>query len=114
MRSSDERIAQMHMRAGRLARERARRRFSALCAGAGAVGAALAVALGLAVSDASLSLPGGPAPESRMASIFVRNGALGYVFVAVLAFILGVLFTAFCVLLKKHLTEKEQKNDREL
>lgn len=113
MRSSEERIAQLHRVAGRMARERAQRRAVAAGAGMAAVCLALAVALALTVSRTALRMPSGVL-ESRMASIFVENGAVGYIFVAVLAFALGALFTVFCVRLRRLKAEKERDDDRKL
>ncbi len=115
MRSSKERIAQLHKIAGRMARERAQRRAVAAGAGMAAVCLALVVALAVTVSRTTLRMPGGvSAPEGRMASIFVENGAVGYIFVAVLAFALGALFTVFCVRLRRLKAEKERDDDRKL
>ena len=114
MRSSKERISELHNKAKRMARERGMRRLRAACAGMAAVCIALTVAVGYAVSKAVLRTPAEAIRQSLMASIFVRSGAAGYIFVAVLAFALGALFTIFCVHLKRLLSEKERENGRKL
>jgi|GEM_PF-1918888 len=114
MRSNEARIAEVYKRAARLRRERGRRRVRAACAGAGAVCLALAVTFAVFISRVPSERPKAAMPESRMASIFVENGVLDCVIVAVLAFLLGVLFTVFCVRLKKRAAEKEKNDDRKL
>jgi len=108
MRSNDERIAELHRLSRRQAREAARRRFRAACAGMSAVTLALTVFMATAVSRTKLSVPA-LMPESRTASIFTQNDALGYVVITILAFTLGVLLTVFCFRLKKRLDEKERR-----
>ena len=94
--------------------ERGRRRLHAACSAAAVVFLALTTALALNASEASLSMLDGAAGDSLTASIFVRDGATGYIFVAVLAFVLGVVFTVFCVRLKRHMEDKEREDDRGL
>ena len=112
MRSDEERIAELHKKAGRLRAERARRRFRAAAAASGAVCAALLAALVLSVSASGPAVPPAALQESGMASIFTSGGALGCVVVAVGAFVLGVLFTLLCARLKKRMGEKEPEDDR--
>ena len=114
MRSTEARIIEMHSRAERIRKARARRRYRAVRAAASAVCAALAIALALLVSRFDVGAGLSDLTASGMASIFTRGGALGYVLVAVLAFCLGALLTVFCTRLKRRMDEKERSDDRKL
>ncbi len=113
MRSNEARIAEMHTRAMRYAQMRSRRCFRAVCA------AASLLCLSIIVVAACYVLRVTPeisvaAPAVGTASIFTDSDALGYVFIAVIAFLLGVVLTLFCFRLKRRLDEKERRNDRKL
>ena len=98
MRTSEERVQEMHRRMGTLktAKIRRYRRISAVfCA------ACFALTVGLA-----LVMSG-----SAAASIFTGREALGSVVIAILAFCLGALVTILCFRVRKH-TEENRNDDR--
>ena len=108
MRTKEERIAAMHARAAELQREK-RKRLTRLTGGISIVLClALVVALAVWMPQLSVALPG--TPEGMSASIFSASGTLGYIVVALLAFLLGVSVTVFCLRLKKW-REDQDKED---
>ena len=110
MRTNEERIAAMHRRAAELKIEQRRRqaRF------AGATGVALCLALvillALWMPGASAAVTGSSMPAGMSASIFAGSGALGYLVVAIVAFLLGVCVTVFCVRLRKWRDETDPED----
>ncbi len=110
MRTSEERIEELHRRMKLRRKTNARRdRLT----GAAAVAACLALALLIAVgvSRGAVQAPAVNA-DSVAASIFAEHGTLGFVLVALTAFCLGALVTVLCCRLKAHRKEEEQDNDR--
>ncbi len=108
MRTYEERVREMHRRAEDLLQKRKQRRYRIACVGVYAACAAVVFLAALGVSrirlseDISQTVPGGSA------GIFANSGAIGYVFVACLAFALGIAATLFCSRLKRRLdAEKE-------
>ena len=110
MRTSEERVQELHARMNTLTETKNRRRFILTSAAAFAVCIALTVAMALMISKLPVRIPG-ESGESAAASIFAEHEALGYVVIALLAFCLGSLVTIFCFRIKKHLEEK-QNDDR--
>lgn len=112
MRTSDERIAELHKRMDTLKKEKDLRVFRIW--NTVAVAAAFALAIGLAVLIAKLPFK---MPETEMsgaaASIFAENEALGIIVAAILAFTLGVMVTVLCFRLKKHQEEKQNNDSRD-
>ena len=108
MRTNEERIAAMHARAAELRREK-RKRETRL-AGAAAVVLCLALTVALAAWMPRLSTAMTGAPGAMSASIFSDSGALGYIVVALLAFLLGVSVTVFCLRLEKWREEKDRED----
>ena len=119
MRTHKERIAAMHARAEEIEKEQRRRRVR--IAQFGTAAASFAAVILLAVFMPQFA-PAGPglAPESSapaapgdmQASIFSGSGALGYVLIAVIAFLLGAFVTAFCFRLKRWQDKKDRGEDR--
>ena len=93
MRTSEERIRELHRRMNTLEEADRRRRCRVIAR--------------LPVQAAPAGIGG------AAASIFAEQSVLGYVVIALLAFCLGSLVTIFCFRLKKHL-EKEADDDRDL
>ena len=89
MRTGEERIARLHLRAERLERQREKRRLGLF----GGASAALMLLLVSAVVLAGGDLRG-TEPGSLAGSSLLEEGAGGYVLVAVAAFLLGVILTA--------------------
>ena len=112
MRSAEERISELHKRVRGIRRERNKRRFYAASACAFALCLVLIFAAAFDLSARMPKVEPAEAPASATASIFTSDSALGYVAVALLAFMLGASFTVFCVRMKKHLSEKEKDDDR--
>ena len=52
--------------------------------------------------------------ERVAANIFAENGVLGYIVVALVALVLGVLVTLFCFRLKRHMEKEGKSDDRKL
>ena len=112
MRTNDEIIKAVHDRAAEI--KRAQRKRQALLMGGGAVACALALVVLLASiisslhwkqhSDNSIAL---------QASMMADSGALGYVVVGILAFLLGIAVTVFCILLRRWRDGEEKPHDRD-
>lgn len=101
MRTNEERIAAMHSRAAELKKERAR--LHVRLSGAVSMFSCLLLVILLAAW-----MPGtmaGVAQEVSAAgmsgSMFSSQGALGYVVIAIIAFLLGVSVTVFCFRLRQ-------------
>jgi cell division protein FtsW (lipid II flippase) len=108
MRTNEERIAAMHARAAELRKEK-RKRETRL-AGLTAVVLCLALTVALAAWMPRLSTAMTGAPGAMSASMFSDSGALGYIVVALLAFLLGVSVTVFCLRLEKWREEKDRED----
>ena len=100
MRTSEERIGELHRRMETMERKRTRRRDLSFSAAAFAVCLALALTLALAVASTPIQAQDDGTGKAA-ASIFADHGALGYVVVAMVAFCLGAVVTVFCYRLKK-------------
>ena len=111
MRTSEERVEELHRRMSARRKDRAQRRYTAVSAAAFGACLATALLLAVAVSRVPIADPGAAAAAAT-ASIFAGSMALGYVVVALLAFCLGALVTVFCFRMKKH--GEERRDDRKL
>lgn len=112
MRTSEERVQELHARMDKRAEMKDRRSF--MLKTAVIFAACVAVMIGMAIVIARLPIKTPAAsPESVTASIFAEHEALGYVVIAVLAFCLGALATILCFRMKKHMEEKRD-DDRNL
>ena len=112
MRSGEERLAAMHRRAEELSAER-RKRNGRISAAVGILG--LAAVLAVLVSGQlrpAAQLPAGTAPGTMQGSLLSGSGMLGYIVLAILAFLLGVFFTVFCYRLKRRQDRKEDEDER--
>lgn len=109
MRTSEEKIAELHRRMDELHRSRIHRRYLLICSAAYAgclvVLGVLATGVSKIPVQAGIMMSGGVT-----ASIFGNLEALGYVVVMLLALCLGVIATIFCFRLKRYM-EKEERND---
>ena len=111
MRTSEERVAELHRRMDALRHARAIRRYRLTCAAAYAACLAITVLLALGISRLPAQ-PNATAPGGMMGSMFTQNGTLGYIVVAVLALCLGALVTALCYRMKRRMEDGEKRNDR--
>ena len=109
MRTNEERIAAMHARAAELQREK-RKKLTRLTGGVSVV-LCLALIIALAAWMPGLPVASAGSPAGMSGSIFAESGALGYIVVALLAFLLGVSVTVFCVRLRKW-QEQQNTEDR--
>lgn len=101
----EERISSLHMRMDALKEKRERRRTAALGVGGGL----LALCLMLLIADFGKSDSGGaPSPYSGATMMFENIG--GYVLVAVLAFMLGVVITV-ALIKRKNRTDAGEKQE---
>ena len=107
MRTSEERILELHDRMNSLKEKKNRRSDLLKSAAVFAVCLAITVAMALVIARVPVLDPG-DLGESAAASIFAEHSALGYVVIALLAFCLGALVTIFCFRLRKH---KEENRD---
>ena len=112
MRTSEERVQELHRRMNAMKEAKSRRRVRFVCAAACAACLTMTVMLALIIARLPYQAPN-DITGSAAASIFVDHASLGYVVVALLAFCLGILVTIFCFRMKKHMKEK-QDDDRTL
>ena len=110
MRTSEERIEELHRRMDALKQARALRRYRLICAAACAAALILTVLLALGVSGLPAQ-SGETVPGSITASVFAGNETAGYVVVALIALCLGVLVTVFCFRIKHRMYETEKRDD---
>ena len=110
MRTSEERVQELHRRMDAMEQAKNRRRYLLLCAAACTASLALTVAIALVIAYLPFRSPG-EITGSAAASIFADHASLGYVVVALLAFCLGALVTVFCFRMKQHRKESRD-NDR--
>ena len=112
MRTSEERVASLHQRMDELEEKQAQRKFGIQSAVIAAAGLAAAVLLAVLISTLPVVTPP-EADNSAAASIFTDNGALGYVVVAILAFVLGALVTVLCFRIRRHEKMKQKEKEEE-
>ena len=109
MRTDEERIAAMHARATELNKQyRARKVRVMQC-----IGAAVSVAatIMLAVFMPKITEYNADPVSGSSASVLNNSGDLGYVVIAIIAFLLGVAGTMFCYRLREW---KERKDNEEI
>ena len=111
MRTSEERVAELHRRMEAMKRAKACRKYVQTCTTACAACLVVTVLLALGVSRLPLSTHNGSAGGAT-ASIFAGTQALGYIVVALLAFILGAMVTVLCYRMRRHMEKEEKPNDR--
>lgn len=118
MRTNEERINAMHARASELNKQRRARQVRIMQAAGAAVSFAATIVLAVCVprlADFETEPAGSPLGQAGTsgimnASIFSNSAALGYVVIALIAFLLGVTLTIFCFRLRewqKHKDEQE-------
>ena len=106
MRTSEERVEELHRRMDGLRRQKNLRRYRLQCALACAACLVLTTALAFAIAGTAVQAPE-VVSAGVSASIFAGHTTLGYVVIALLAFCLGAVFTIFCFRLRKHGEEKD-------
>ncbi len=113
MRTSEERVAELHKRMNTRKRNKDLNRYRLQSAALCVVCLALTVVIALVVAGLPYHDPG-TVVGGAAASIFADRSALGYVTVALLAFCLGALVTIFCFRIRKHLRGGENGHERDL
>ena len=106
MRTSEERINELHRRMNVMEEAKRRRGYVMKCAAAYAVCLAVIIVTAIAASGTPVVI-GDAEAGAAAASIFARHGQLGYLAVGIMAFCLGALTTVLCFRLRKRTKEKE-------
>ncbi len=112
MRTSEERVAELHRRMKARKQMKERRRYLLVSISAAAAGIILVILFSVLISGTAVNAPV-TASGSMAASIFSDNSALGCVIVALVSFCLGALVTILCYRLKNR-SEDGDYDDREL
>lgn len=106
MRTSEERIAAMHQRAGELNRAQRARKVRIMQATGAVIACAATFMLAVfmpRISDFQAD------PGVSTGSIFADSGALGYIVIAIIAFLLGTALTMFCYRLREWQMRKDKE-----
>lgn len=111
MRTSEERILELHRRMGAMEEAKNRRAVLIKCAAAMAACLVIAVLISVLIAGAPV-MTAEEAAGGAAASIFAGQKALGYVVTAILAFLLGALVTVLCFRIKRHGEENKKRDDR--
>ena len=112
MRTNEERINAMHIRAAEIEREKRQKKIRVLQTVSVAACFILTIGLAVLMSGASVSEAPGNDPGSMSASILSGSGTFGYIVIGIIAFILGVTATLLCYSLKSG-KKKEDNGDKE-
>ena len=110
MRTSEEKVAELHLRMRERRHEKARGRYLRACASAAAICLALTVVFAAILSQIPVHSPG-ELQAGAMASMISDRAVLGFLLVALVAFFLGVFFTAFCYRMRKRMEEEEKRDE---
>ena len=110
MRSSEERIAAVKRRAAQLERKKTRLRSRMLAAASAAACLALIIGLAAAMPGITADIDAQNYAGFETAATMLGGGALGYLVMALLAFLLGVCVTILCFRLRRR--EEENNPDR--
>ena len=118
MRSHEERFAETKRRIAARQRREQRRRSTITTLSAAAACLVLILVLSLFMPGIAGQLrPGGYSDYEMVASMFGENGALGYIIIGLLAFLLGVCVTILCfrirLLNREEQSMEDKKEDRE-
>ena len=112
MRSNDDRIAAMHARATQIQQKQRAGRVRLMQSASAVVSFAAVILLAIFMPKfSSLEVTEGGEAVDMQASMLRDSGAMGYVVIAIVAFILGVAVTAFCYKLKIWQDLKSKETD---
>ncbi|MEG0765370.1 MAG: hypothetical protein RRY65_06515 [Pseudoflavonifractor sp.] len=112
MRNTDQRLAAVHKKLQRQQRNRTLLRRRMVGGGAVLAAFALVIGAGIAVPEMLARISaGGQGGLGVTASIFVQNGQLGGVVIAVLSFVLGVVVTLLGITLHRRNQRDSEDND---
>ena len=116
MRTNEERIAALHKRAAEIEREEHGRKMQFIQLTLTAACFMVIIALGIFIPDFAETLAPVSGTGNMNASILSENGALGYIVIGIIAFVLGAFVTIFCFKLKERQDtarhDGETDNDR--
>ena len=101
MRTNEARIEAMHMRAAEIERSNRRRRTEIIGAVSFLVCLIFVIGLAFKMPDLMGTVVDSTAQDGMSASIFSENGAISYIFVSVISFLLGAAVTVFCYRIRK-------------
>ena len=110
MRTSEERIRELHRRMAVMEQEKSRRVYRLKAVAVCTACAVITLLLAFLISQIPVRIPEGGS-GGMTASIFAGNEVLGYIVVSFLAFCLGTLATILCFRLKRGDEEKKEKRD---
>lgn len=118
MRSNEERVAEVKRRIAEKERQKKLRRSRIAAVSAVAACLVLILVLSLFMPGIAGQLrPGGYSDYEMVASMFGENGALGYIIIGLMAFLLGVCVTILCfrirLLNREEQSMEDKKEDRE-
>ena len=114
MRSHEERVAETKRRIAQIEREKRLRRNTITMASAVAACLVLLIGASLAMPGIAASIQTGDySGFETAASIFQSCAALGYIFIGLLAFFLGVCVTVLCFRLRQMNREDGQNEESE-
>ena len=113
MRTNEERIASMHRRTEEIKQEQRAHRVKLLqsVSAAASFAAVILLAVFMPKLTSFETVPYGIVSEDMHASMLRDGGVMGYVVIAVIAFLLGAAVTAFCFKLKKWQDDKNREAD---
>ncbi len=101
MRTSEERIAAMHLRAAEIKKEKDRKNANILSSVAVVTGLAAVIVMGILMPGLTDKVVVSGVYDGYSASIFAGSGAIGFIVVGILSFLLGAAVTIFCFKLRK-------------
>ena len=118
MRSNEERVAEVKRRIAEKERQKKLRRSRIAAVSAVAACLVLILVLSLFMPGIAGQLrPGGYSDYEMVASMFGENGALGYIIIGLMAFLLGVCVTILCfrirLLNREEQSMEDKREDRE-
>ena len=113
MRSHEERVAETKRRIAQIEREKRRRRNMITMASAVAACLALIVSVCLAMPGIAARIQTGDYSGFETAASMYGGGALGYIVIGLLAFLLGVCVTVLCFRLRQMNQEDNQNKENE-
>ena len=111
MRTSEERIEELHRRMNTVKQAKAARKYRLICAAACAAALVLSVLAALGVSRLPVRVIS-PVSGGVSASVFAGHTALGYIVTALIGLCLGVLATVVCFRLKRRKINEDADHGR--
>ena len=113
MRNHEERVAETKRRIAKMEREKRLRRNKITMAPAVAACLVLLIGASLAMPGIAASIQTGDYSGFETAASMYGGGALGYIVIGLLAFLLGVCVTVLCFRLRQMKREDDQNNESE-